>query len=490
MYNLSLGDIAIIAAYLILMLGIGFLGMRKRNNLEEYYVGGRKSGSFIIGCLWMSSWIGGATVVGTVDKAYSTGISSLWYCLATAIGCVLFALTSASLIQRVGAKLSVLTYPELIEKRYGPGARSLTTLTTFIAYVAYTAGQFAAMALIIQGAFDVDHATAVWISALVIVIYTAAGGFFAVSLTSVFQAMTILFTFVLLLAPYLWFKTGGFAPIVDTLPASYFDIGAWGWGTILGMTVTIIFTFYTSMDSYTRCFAAKNASSSRRGTLIAAAMVISIAVCGTFSGLAAKFLVPDVTATDSAIGTLIFSFLPVGMKGIILVGLLAAIMSTGSVCLLVASANLTRDLYQRHINVNASNRRLVLLGTVSVAVVGVLSCYLAIAKQNVIDILYIAFTINSAGLFIPTIAAFIWNKGNSKTAMLSIGLTLLTVLAWYAGKSVAPDMTIFKLDPVWPGLAVSALTFFAGAFLFPLTPEEKKQHLIFTESGKVQTVPT
>lgn len=472
MYNLSFIDSVIIAVYLGLMLVIGFMGMRKRGNLEEYYVGGRKSGSFTIGCLWMSSWVGGATVVGAVDKAYNMGISSAWYCLVMALGCVIFALTSASLIQRIGSKLSCITYPELIENCYGAGARALTTVTTLIAYIAYTAGQFAAMAMIIQGAFDVERSTAVWLSAAVIAAYTALGGFFALSLTSILQAMTILFTFVLLMAPFLWFKVGGLAPIVDSLPASYFDISAWGWPTMIGMAVTITFTFFTSMDSYTRCFAAKSSRSSRRGAMLAACMVAAIAIAGCYSGLAARMMIPEVSATESAIGMLIFSYIPAGMKGLILVGVLAAIMSTGSVCLLTASANITRDLYQRYARPEASSRSLVLLGSMAVLVVAVLSTYLAISKQSVIDILYIAFTINSAGLFIPTIAAFVWNKGNSRTAFASIGLTLITVLIWYAGKAIAPEVLAFKLDPVWPGLAVSAITFFTGALLFPASDDE------------------
>lgn len=468
MHSLALVDIVIIISYIVIIVGIGFFGLRGRKNLEDYYIGGRASGSFTIGCLWMSSWIGGATVVGSVDNAYRVGISIVWYCMSMAIGCVIFAFTSAGLIQRLGSRFSCLTYPELIEKCYGPSARIIATITTFLAYVAYGAGQFLAMALIIQAVFQIEYVTAVWISGASIIIYTAIGGFLAVSLTSVIQAMMILVSFVFILAPYLWTQTGGLETLVQKLPAAYFDLGAWGWFKILGVAVTIILTFYTSMDSYTRCFAAKNAGCSRKGALIAAAMVGSIALATTFIGMAAKSLLPALKPGENIMSAILFYLIPNGLKGIVLVGLLAAIMSTGSVCLLVASANITRDIYQRFISPKASSRTLVMLGSFASILVGVLSCFLASTQTSIIEVLYIAFTINSAGLFIPTIAALLGKHGNERTAVISMGLTLCTVIGWYIARSVAPAVALFQYDPIWPGLLVSIITFAGGAVLFPV----------------------
>lgn len=474
MMGLSPLDVVIVFGYLAAMIGIGFYTLRRKKNVDDYYVGGRKCGAFAIGCLWMASWIGGATVVGSTDKAYGLGVAALWYCGSMAVGCVLFAVTSTGLIQRVGTKFQALTYPELIEKRYGPAARLMAAATTFLAYVAYTAGQFLAMATILSGVTGWDMTACIWFSAVSMVVYTAIGGFIAVAITGVAQAIIIVLTLSLLMAPILVVKAGGPANIFQTLPPSFFDFGAWGWGRVVGITVTIILTFYTSMDSYTRCFASKNEAAARKGTLFAAGLVGVVAVSTITIGLAAKVLSPDLPEGASVMNAMMM-LLPDGVKGLILIGLLAAIMSTGSVCLLVASANLTHDAYKRFINPGASPGSLVVLGGVGAVVVGGLSVYLAISRQDIIDVLYIAFTVNSAWLFIPTLAALVWKKGGAVAGAWSIGLSLLTVVIWYVGQSVAPESRLFAVDPVWPGLIVSTVVFLVCSRLVPMHAMDQRR---------------
>lgn len=466
-------DVLIISAYMVSMLGIGLYTLRRKKDEADYYVGGRRLGGFSIGCLWMASWIGGATVVGSVDKAYNIGVAALWYCGSMAVGCVVFALTATGRIQKMGVKFQALTYPELIEKRYGPAARLMAASTTFLAYVAYTAGQFLAMASLLSGILGWDMLTAIWVSAASMVVYTAVGGFIAVAITGVAQAIIIVFTLSLLMAPFLLAEAGGFAAVGRALPQSFFDPGAWGWARGLGLTVTIILTFFTCMDSYTRCFAAKSAAKARQGTLLAAVLVGLIALATLAIGLAAKVLLPDLPAGASTMNAML-SLLPDGLKGLIIIGLLAAIMSTGSVCLLVASANITQDVYRRFVNPRATSKKLVVLGGFGAVTVGLLSVALAVSRQDIIDVLYIAFTINSAGLFIPTIAAFTVGKGGAAAGTWSIGLSLLTVVLWYAGQSLHPESSLFAIDPVWPGLAVSALVFVTCAKVLPLSLTDKR----------------
>jgi SSS family solute:Na+ symporter len=238
--------------------------------------------------------------------------------------------------------------------------------------------------------------------------------------------------------------------------------------------LTIMLTFYTSMDSYTRCFASRNAATARRGTLFAALLIGLVAAAAIVIGLSAKVLAPEAAGEISTMNAMM-AFVPAGVKGLIIIGLLAAIMSTGSVCLLVASANITQDVYKRFVNPRAASGTLVALGGVSAVLVGLLAAYLAISRQDIIDVLYIAFTVNSAGLFIPTIVAFMCRKGGATAGTCSIGLSLLTVVFWYLGQSWFPDSALFAVDPVWPGLAVSGAVFFVSAKIFPLNMEDRSR---------------
>jgi len=471
-------DNLIIFAYLAAMVGISLYYVRRNHNQDDYYVGGRQTGGAALGCLWMASWIGGATVVGSADKAYDLGLTALWYCGSMAIGCLIFALTSSRLIQRVGSRFNCLTYPDLIEQRYGPGARLLATVTTFLAYLAYTAGQFLAMGKLLNGFLGWGLTESIWFSAAIMVAYTALGGFLAVTATGVLQALIIVFTLALVMSPILVSRVGGLDQMFTSLPPGFMDIGAWGWLQVAGLVVTIILTFYTSMDSYTRCFAARDGRASRNGALLASVMVLSVAFSTTLVGLSARVLLPDLPPGTTAVNAML-TLMPMGIKGLILIGLFAAIMSTGSVCLLVASANITQDVYKRFLNPGASGRHLIVLGGLATLAAGILSVYLAIARQDVIGVLYIAFTINSAGLFIPTMAAFLWKRGGAGVAAWSIGLSLAVVVFWYVGQGLWPETALFKIDPVWPGLAVSALVFLSGAWLGPLSETDRQKIAAF-----------
>ena len=101
-------------------------------------------------------------------------------------------------------------------------------------------------------------------------------------------------------------------------------------------------------------------------------------------------------------------------------------------------------------------------------VAGVLAALLAWQMQDVIGILLLAFTVNTAALFVPTIAMVTLEKPNTRAAFWSITLSLMTVVGWYVA-SVFELAPIFSLDPLWPGLTVSILSF-GGISLFATQP--------------------
>ena len=89
------------------MLAIGVFANRKDKGTENYYVGGRKQNPVTIMCLWVSCWIGGASVIGTSTKGYDMGITAVWYVGMTAMGCLLFSLLLSEKVKRIGDKLHI-----------------------------------------------------------------------------------------------------------------------------------------------------------------------------------------------------------------------------------------------------------------------------------------------------------------------------------------------------------------------------------------------
>jgi len=452
-------DYGVLIIYFFLLLVIGYYANKRQKSTEDYYVGGRGVGTLSLGALWMSSWVGGASILGTAQKSFELGISSLWYSLAMFFGFIFFSFTFAGRIKETGDKYNHITYPDLIEQRYDTKCRLISTITTITAYTGYTATQLLAAAHIITTITGIALGHSFLLATIITISYTAFGGFFAVEKTDRFQAFLILFGVSVLAVPLTVNELGGVSRLTENLPATYFEPGSWGVGTVLAMFISIMLTFFTSMDSYTRCYAAKSKKSAKNGTLLAALSVLCISLSICFLGMSAKVMFPSHSGGESALVMLIMQVFPIGVKGLMLVAILSAIMSTADTCILSASANLARDIYQRFVNPEASTRQVLRVSMISSVLVGTTGALIGWFSESIISLLVMTFTINSAGLFFPTLGVFFWKRATAHAAFWSMSLSLTIVLVWYLGGHMLAESALFTIDPVWPGLLVSFLLF-------------------------------
>ena len=240
--------------------------------------------------------------------------------------------------------------------------------------------------------------------------------------------------------------------------------------TILAM---IGMSFFTSMDSYTRCIAAKDARTARTGTIYAAVLVLIIAGTSTFLGMAGKLILPGLSSSNNVIAALVVELFPHGLKGLVLIGVLSAIMSTADISVLTGSASLTKDIYQRYINPNASDKTLLRVGFGASLFVGVLGAIFGWFTQDIMNILLITFTINSAGLFLPTLGAFFWKKSCSAGAFASMLSATVIAVVWFIGGKVS-SLPLFSIDALWPSFGVSAILYVVICLTHHQTPAEQE----------------
>jgi len=453
-------DYAIVFSYLALMVVLGLYASRRQRDVEDYFVAGRRLGTFSIACLWLASWVGGASSVVGSAKAHEIGVSAAWYVLSLAIGCALFGLLFAARVKRIGDAHRYLTYPDLIEHHFDSRTRVVATVTTSLAFIAFAAGQLVAAASILQVLLDWSFGQSLLLAGGIVVLYTATGGFLAVTYTDWVQFVLLLVGVVLIGVPIAIANGGAPEQLAARLPESYFDFGAWGWPTILALAVSIAFSFFVAMDSFTRCFAARDERVSRNGALLAAGLMLPIALAATWLGMTSAVLFPAVESSNGILTTFVVELFPVGLKGLVLVGILAAVMSTADICILTVSANLTRDVYQRFIEPGVAPRRLLRLGVLASVLAGLVALAMAWKMQDIIDVLLFGFTMNSAALFLPTMAAVLVRPLAPSAAYWSILLSLLTVIGWRIGAD--PGLGgLFGVEPLWPGLAVSLATILA-----------------------------
>jgi len=451
-------DTAILFGYLAVLIGLGFYANYKQRSVDDYFVAGRRMGPFTIACLWLASWVGGASIVGSSARAFDLGVTGVWYILAIALGCLLFGLTLAEKVKRVGDAERHLTYPDFIEHYYDARTRIVATVTTVLAFTAYSAGQLMAAAAILQVLLGWDYGQALMLSSAIVIMYTATGGYLAITYTDWVQFVLLFVGIVLIGLPIAIYQVGTWSDLQAALPSSYFDPGAWGWGKIAALVGSIVLSFFVAMDSYSRSFAARDARTARNGALLAVVFMLPIALAATWLGMASAVLFPDAASSSGILTTFIVETFPVGLKGLALVGVLAAVMSSADICILTASANYTRDVHQRFLQPDIGEQSMLRLSILASTIFGMLAAFMAWKMQDIIDVLQLGFTINGAALFLPTIAAFYWRRADSTAAFWSICLSLATVLGW----RLAGDLdvgAVFNIDPLWPGLLVSTAVF-------------------------------
>jgi SSS family solute:Na+ symporter len=296
------------------------------------------------------------------------------------------------------------------------------------------------------------------LASCVIVIYTATGGFLAVTYTDWVQ-ITLLFVGIVIVGIPIAIANGGtWEALTTQLPTGHSNPIGWGLPTMLALGISINLSFFVAMDGYTRMFAAKDEATAKRGTFLAALILVPLAIGATWLGLTAALLYPGVESGGDILSRLVVDIFPVGLKGLLLVGILAALMSTADICVLTAAANGSRDIYQRYMNPDVEPQKLFRISIVLSAIIGLASALMAWQMQDIVGILLLAFTINAAALFVPTIAMVTLKKVNNNAAFWSIALALFTVIAW-AGASAMNLAPIFRNDPLWPGLIVSIVVF-------------------------------
>ena len=242
---MNLLDIGIILAYFAGMIFLGLIAQKMQKNSDDYYVGGRSMGSFKIGALWMAGWIGGSAVIGTSANACAMGITAVWYVVAIAAGCIIFAFVMAEPIKRVSTVLHNITFPELIRSRYDEKNSLMCSITTIMAMIGYTAAQFVAGASILNVLTGWSLGLCYVVAAVVIVFYVSTGGLLAVTYTDIVQMLLLILGVVVLGIPFTASVLDKSSLSFSQLPEGYFNLGSWGWSTIIALFVSTVMSFFT-----------------------------------------------------------------------------------------------------------------------------------------------------------------------------------------------------------------------------------------------------
>ena len=374
--NISLTDLLIIILYFYTVIMIGLYFTRREKNSTNYFLAGRDVAWWAIGASLFASNISSEHFVGLAGSGAKTGLAVGHFEWLAVFCCLTLGWVFVPFYIRSG----VFTMPEFLERRYGKAARIYLTVISIIAYVLTKISvTLVAGSLLLKHVVGWDMMTSAIFLVMATGLYTIAGGLAAVIYTEVLQTV-VLIGGALLLTGMSLYQVGGWGELVTRLDAGHFsmfkalDHPDFPWtGIVFGAPILGVWYWCTDQFIVQRVLSAKNISHARSGAIFAAYLKVLPVFIMVLPGMIAAALYPNING-DYAYPALITRILPVGLKGIVIAGLLAAIMSSLASCFNSCSTLITIDFYKK-IRRRASERELVFAGrffTTLIVILGIL----------------------------------------------------------------------------------------------------------------------
>jgi len=473
-------DWIVLGLFCLALVGIIIWVVRQKSETStDYFLAGRDATWLAIGASIFASNIGSEHLVGLAGAGASSGMAMAhwemhgWLILILGWFFVPFY-----------ARSGVFTMPEFLEKRYNKGSRSVLSIISLVSYVftkvavtVYAGGVVFKEVFGIESMFGIDF---FWISAVGLVvltgIYTTLGGMKAVLWTSVLQTPILLVGSLAVLVIGL-IKLGGWSEMMEICRAVPVNADGdtmvnlmrsandpeYPWtGVILGSAIIGFWYWCTDQFIVQRVLSGRNQQEARRGAILGAALKLSPVFIFLIPGMIAYSLnakgMITLTDSDAAFSVLVKELLPLGFKGLVVGGILAALMSSLASLFNSSATLFTVDFYQKF-KPAAPEKELVKVGRIATVVVVVLGILWIPVMRGLGKVLY-AYLQDVQSLLAPGIAAvFLLGIASRKTTPMAglIGLISGFVLGMtrlglkVIGTGISPDNLIYKvfLAPNW-----------------------------------------
>jgi SSS family solute:Na+ symporter len=374
MHFLGAVDWIFVGLYLAVIAGISIWSIRrKKNSPEDYFLANRNLGWFVIGASILASNVGSEHVVGLAGTAAKSGLVMGHYELHSWI-----ILMLGWVFVPFYMRSMVYTMPEFLERRYNSKSRMLLSIIQLLSYIiAKVSVTIYAGALVVTSFLGVDFWTGAFVLVIITGIYTILGGLHAVMYTETLQAIIlILGSFTLMLVGL--HRVGGWHALLADLPAEKLNMFPplsdpdFPWlGILFAAPIVGLWYWCTDQHIVQRCLAGRDERQARRGTIFAAYLKLFPFFIFMIPGLIAYVLAKQgkiqLPNSDQSFPILVKELMPVGLRGLLAGGLLAALMSSLASVYNACSTLFTMDIYQKY-RPAAGNKELVKVGRIATGV--------------------------------------------------------------------------------------------------------------------------
>ncbi|NME83784.1 sodium/proline symporter [Clostridium sp. SM-530-WT-3G] len=467
-----------IIAYLGIVLAIGIYYAKKNESASDFYLGGRGLGPLVTAMSAEASDMSSYLLMGLPGLAYLSGFADVgWTIIGLAVGTYLNWLFTARRLRRYTQVTNSFTLPQFFSNRFRDNNNILALISALIIiifFVPYTASGFAACGKLFSSLFGMNYMTAMIISAIVIVGYTATGGFLAASTTDFIQSIIMTFAIVFIVI-FATVSAGGIDAVFENAKAlpGYLSLtntyiqetntsSTYGFLKIIS-TCAWGLGYFGMPHILLRFMAIKDESGlklSRRVASVWAAIAMFVAVCIGISGraLTSNGLIQSLSGSDTE--TIIIRIADVMsnygvfftiMAGLVLAGILASTMSTADSQLLAASSSVSQNILQEVLHLKISPKTSMLIARITVVIIAVIGIVIAQdPNSSVFEIVSFAWAGFGASFGPLILCSLFWKRTNLQGAIAGMLAGGISVFVWkYGIATLGGAFAIYELLPAF-----------------------------------------
>jgi sodium/proline symporter len=484
--------------YYFIVLGIGYWAMQKGagDDLEGYLLGGRKVGPMATALTLQSTSMSGYMFLGAGGLGFAQGYWALWYAAGDIGGGVLNLSTIGRRMRKLSQMMGALTSIEYLEKRYpSPSVRLFAGILTVFLLGFYVLAQLIAGGKGLALVTGLPYPLALAISIAIILVYTFMGGYLAVAYTDFFQS-------IIMLVGVLWIVVAALSELGGLTAANMaiaeIDptlLSVWGrglgfqgqWGVVAGALLIFSVGYMGWPHVVTRHMAMSKPATARRAGLWATVWNLFFVPAPYLVGILAIVILPGLADPEMAIFRIAALLLPAAVTGLVMAAIMAAIMSTADSLLLQTGSIASRDLYERFINPNASERQMVVVSRGLVLAIAVIGYAIALVEPpSVFGIVIFATSVLGSAFLPAYVCAVWWRKANTPGALSSMVVGATVAFSWEFLGLVEST----QLAPMLTGVVSSTVTMVVVSLATQkVSPVPANILALMTETATVGPVP-
>jgi SSS family solute:Na+ symporter len=449
-------DHIIVSAYLLLILCVGIFCGKGLKNLREFSVSHQSYTSWIIFATLSASFIGGGFSIGNAEKVFRFGIVNIVALWGFSLKEILVAKYIAPRTKNFPGFIST---GDIMEPAYGKFGKILTGIFSVFLCAGIVGAQVGAMGKIFNVFLNISEIWGILIGCGIVITYSTIGGMRAVVLTDVIQ----FFVLGIGIPLTLFFginQVGGIDAIIKSVPSGHLSVpgDSMTWIALISLFLTFLLGETLVPPYVQRLFIGKNSSETARGTLLSGLFSIPFFVITGLIGLVALSIDPELDPNLS-MPYLIQHALPIGLRGLVIAGVISIVMSSADSFLNGASSGLINDIVKPLRKNPLPEKTELNLAKLTNLLVGISAIIFAVSIESILDILLYAYNFWAPIILVPLTAVLLGFRASKLGFAAGIAAGICSMIAWnkFFGSTgidglvvgVAANFVIFSLVNVF-----------------------------------------